>query len=117
VIGNISFAVPKTYCNLRGENVPQQSFRMFFLLLDSLQILVFHGSQRTLAQLGRDSGPQNSWIERLRQIVISADLYAFRDSVGISVGAQDHDRHVSCIGIPFDDLENLIPVKVGHHQV
>ena len=57
MIGNISFAVPKTYCDLGGRCSSTELPNVFFLL-NSLQILIFHGSKRTLPQLGRDSGPQ-----------------------------------------------------------
>jgi hypothetical protein len=104
MICNISLPFPEADCDLWGKDVPQERFRMFLLLLDALTVFIFHGPQRTLAQLGRDPGTQNGWIERLGQIIVRANLNALRYHLSIRIRAQNHDRNISRIRIALDDL-------------
>jgi hypothetical protein len=69
------------------------------------------------AQGRPDPGAQDRRIKRLGQIVVGAELDALRNLVGIRIGADHDDRHISLVRIALDRLENLVTVHIRHHQI
>ena len=69
---------------------------------------------RCAAEDALDAGDELARVERLRQVVVGADLEA-DDLVDVLVaGGQHQDRHVGGLADAPADLE---PVDVGQHQV
>ena len=69
------------------------------------------------AQCRPDPRAQDRGIERLRQIVVGAELDALRNLVDVRVGADHDDRDISLVRIAPDHFENLVPVQIRHHQI
>src|SRR5689334_2652244 len=110
MVRNIAFSTSQARGDVGREYVSQQIFGMLLRLLDLAQIFSFERPQRAPPQYRRNPGAQDYRIERLSQVIVSAEFDAFRYFIGIRVGADHDDRNVSRIRIGFDDFENLVSI-------
>ena len=78
MISDVAFTVAKASGNLGRQDVPSTKSRnALFCLLDPGQIFGLHRPQTSFAAGPSNARAEDGRVERLRQIVVSAELDAF----------------------------------------
>ena len=119
----LAAAVDDRLRELRREEAlqPAQAIELRDLLLHpllELPVPLAHlVAQRFLLEARSDPRAQQRRIERLRQVILGAELDAAHHALHLA-DRRDHDhRQMPQLGIGLQVLEHLVPVHLGHHDV